>query len=95
MGLTLAGLGTLGGAIYGGSYQGDTLYSINTLTGSLTAVGTGNLSYGEFGSTTSGLYAFGLNGDLYSINPANGAATDIGPTGVSFGGVVIVNWHRS
>jgi hypothetical protein len=44
---------------------------------------------GDFGSTTSGLYAFGDNGDLYSINPTNGAATDIGPTGLSFGGTVM------
>src|SRR3954451_20107511 len=77
-GLTLAGLGSYGGVIYAGAYHGNTLYSINTSTGALTAIGTGNVSYGDFGSTTSGLYAFGLNGDLYSINPTNGAATDIG-----------------
>jgi hypothetical protein len=83
----LAGLGSYGGVIYGGA--SDTLYSINTSTGALTAIGTGNVSYGDFGSTTSGLYAFGPNGDLYSINPANGAATDIGPTGLSFHGPVM------
>jgi large repetitive protein len=86
-GQTLAGLGNYGGIIYGGAYHGSTLYSVNTSTGALTAIGTGNISYGDFGSTTSGLYAFGDNGDLYSINPTNGAATDIGAT--SFGGIVM------
>jgi hypothetical protein len=89
MGVTLAGLGTYGGVIYGGDYHGSMLYSVNTSTGALTAIGTGNISYGDFGSTTAGLYAFGDNGDLYSINPTNGAATDIGATGLSFGGIVM------
>jgi YVTN family beta-propeller protein len=88
-GLTLAGLGSYGGIIYGAAYRGSTLYSVNTSTGALTAIGTGNIAYGGFGSTSSGLYAFGLNGDLYSINPANGAASDLGPTGLSFGGIVM------
>jgi autotransporter-associated beta strand protein/probable HAF family extracellular repeat protein len=89
MGQTLAGLGSNGDAIYGGAYQGNTLYSVNTSTGALTAIGTSNITYGGFGSTTSGLYALGFNGDLYSINPANGAATDIGPTGFSFSSTVM------
>ena len=89
MGLTLAGIGSNGGVIYGGAYHGNTLYSVNTSTGALTAIGTGNISYAAFGSTTSDLYAFGDNGDLYSINPTNGAATDIGPTGLSFSGIVM------
>ena len=55
MGLTLGGLGSYGGVIYGGEYHGNTLYSVNTSTGALTVVGTGNISYGGFGSTTSGL----------------------------------------
>jgi hypothetical protein len=90
-GLTLAGLGSYGGVIYGAAYRGSTLYSINinTSTGPLTTIGTGNIAYGGFGSTTSGLYAFGLDGDLYSIDPTNGVATDIGPTGLSFGGTVM------
>jgi hypothetical protein len=91
MGLTLAGLGEYGGQIYGGSYHGNTLYSVNTTTGALTDIGTGNVGggYGDFGSTTSGLYAFGGDGNLYSINPASAAATLIGPTGLSFGGIVM------
>jgi hypothetical protein len=88
-GLRLVGLGSYGGIIYGGVDGESTLYSVNTSTGALTTIGTGNIVYGGFGSTTSGLYAFGANGDLYSINPANGAATDIGPTGLSFGGTAM------
>jgi hypothetical protein len=91
MAQTLAGLGSYGGVIYGGAYHGNTLYSVNTSTGALTAIGTGDIGggCGDFGSTTSGLYAFGGNGNLYSINPVTGAATDVGPTGLSFGGVVM------
>jgi hypothetical protein len=89
MGQTLAGLGSYNGLIYGGAYHGNTLYRIDTTTGALVPIGTGNLSYGDFGSTTSGLYAFSGDGNLYSINPATGAATQIGPTGLSFGGIVM------
>jgi outer membrane protein assembly factor BamB len=89
MGQTLAGLGSYNGLIYGGAYHGNTLYSVDTSTGALLPIGTGNLTYGDFGSTTSGLYAFGGDGNLYSINPATGAATEIGPTGLSFGGIVM------
>jgi hypothetical protein len=85
----LVGLGSYGGIIYGAVQGDNTLYSVNTSTGALTAIGTGNIAYGGFGSTTSGLYGLGLNGDLYSINPANGAATDLGPTGLSWGGIVM------
>src|SRR5437588_7434143 len=83
MGLRLAGLGSYGGVIYGGDYHGKTLYSINTSTGVLTAIGTGNIgnNYLLFGSTSSGLYGIGWNDVLYSINPATGAATEIGSTG--------------
>ncbi len=42
------------------------------------------ITYEDFGSTTSGLYAIDSSFNLYSINPANGAATLIGPTGFSF-----------
>ena len=38
---TLAGLGSYGGKIYGGGYRGNTLYSVNTSTGKVTAIGTG------------------------------------------------------
>jgi hypothetical protein len=90
MGDTLAGLGTYGGAIYGGSYHGTTLYGVNTATGALTAIGAGVIGRGyvDFGSTLSGLYGVGWDGNLYSINPLTGAATLIGPTGLVPGGVM-------
>lgn len=89
-GLTLAGLGSYGGVIYGGGYHGNTLYSINASTAALTAIGTGNIgnNYLLFGSTTSGLYGIGWNDVLYSIDPATGAATQIGSTGLPIGGVM-------
>ena len=61
------------------------------LPGALTAIGTSDIGggYADFGSTTSGLYAFGGDGNLYSIDPTTGAATEIGPTGLSFGGTVM------
>ena len=49
MGLTLAGIGNYNGVIYGGAYHGNTLYSVNTSTGALTGIGTGNISYADFG----------------------------------------------
>src|SRR5262245_7031369 len=87
MGLTLAGLGTYDGVIYGGAYAGNTLYSVNTSTGALTPIGTSSVSYFLFGSTTSGLYAVGRDGGFYSINAANGAATLLHLTG-GFGGEI-------
>jgi len=76
--------------IYGGADHGNTLYSINTSNGALTAVGTGNIGggYALIGSAASGLYALGWDDDLYSINAATGAATEIGPTGIPFGTVM-------
>jgi hypothetical protein len=87
MGQTLAGLGSYGGFIYGGGYRGSTRYSVNTSTGALTAIGTGNINYGDFGSTTTGLYGFGTDQNLYSIDPKTGAATKLGPTEVPFSSV--------
>ena len=89
-GQTLAGLGSYNGTIYGGAYHGNTLYSIDTSTGALTAIGTGNIgnNYLLLGSTTSGLYGMGWNDVLYSIDPATGAATEIGSTGLPIGGVM-------
>src|SRR6516165_7679830 len=91
MGQTLASLGSYGGIIYGGAYHGNTLYSVNTSTGALTAIGTSDIGggYADFGSTTSGLYAFGGDGNLYSFDLTDAAATEIGPTGLSFGGTVM------
>ena len=84
MGLRLSGLGVgPGGGLYGGDYRGDTLYSINPANGVLTAVGNSSISYFDTGSTTSGLFAVGTDGNLYSINTGTAAATLIGPTGLS------------
>jgi hypothetical protein len=87
MGVTLSGMAVANATLYGVSFHTGTgtLYTIDPGNGSLTAVGTSPVNYDDFGSTTSGLYAVGLNEDLYSINPISGAATLIGPTGLSFG----------
>jgi hypothetical protein len=83
----LSGLGVSGGMLFGGGYAGNTLFSINTSTGALTSVGTGSITYNDFGSTLSGLYAIGSDGDLYSINAANGASTLIGSPGLSINSI--------
>jgi hypothetical protein len=89
-GLTLAGLGSYGGVIYGAPDHGNTLYTVNTSTGALTAIGVGNIGggYALLGSTTTGLYALGWDDALYSINPVTGAATELGSTNVAFGTVM-------
>jgi len=83
MGMLLSGLGAAGGGIYGGVEYGDTLYRVNPANGALTSVGNGGISYWDFGSTTTGLYALGHDYNLYQINPSNGAATLVGPIGLS------------
>jgi hypothetical protein len=84
-GLTLGGLGSINNTLYGTGYGNDNLYSINTSNGAATLIGASNVSYDSFGSTSTGLYAFGDNDNLYSINPDTGAATLIGPTGLTIG----------
>jgi hypothetical protein len=83
----LAGLGLLDGVLYGGlSYTdavvGNNLYRINVATGALTNLGSGSVLYNDFGSTLTGLYGIGTDGNLYSVNPSNGADTLIGATGL-------------
>ncbi len=82
------GLGVAGGQLFTTNYQGGTgtLYSVNPANGSLTTIGTSNVSYDDLGSTTTGLYAVGTNGNLYSLNPVTGGATLIGATGLSLSG---------
>jgi hypothetical protein len=89
-GLTLAGLGSYGGIIYGAPDHGTMLYTVNTSTGALTAIGAGSIGggYALLGSTTTGLYALGWDDALYSINPVTGAATELGLTNVAFGTVM-------
>ncbi len=85
MGQDLSGLGVDGGQIYGGVLGGDTLYTVNTTTGALTDVGTGDITYYDFGSTLTGLYALADQGGtlyLYSVS-TNGTATALGSTGLS------------
>jgi hypothetical protein len=73
--------------LYGISYDNSSgdLFRINPANGSLTSVGPSDVSYIDFGSTTSGLFALGFDGNLYSINANTGAPTLIGSTGVSHG----------
>jgi PEP-CTERM motif-containing protein len=86
-GVTLAGMAVANGMLYGSSYHTSTgvLYTINPANGAVTAVGTNSLNIDDFGSTTSGLYAVGLDTNLYSINATTGAPTLIGPTGLGLG----------
>jgi hypothetical protein len=86
-GQALAGMAVANATLYATSYHTSvgTLYTVNPTNGSLTVVGTSSIDIDDFGSTTTGLYAVGVNGDLYSINRLTGAATLIGPTGLSFG----------
>jgi hypothetical protein len=86
-GVTLAGMAVANGMLYGSSYHTstDALYTINPANGAVTAVGSNLLDIDDFSSTTSGLYAVGVDANLYSINATTGAPTLIGPTGLSFG----------
>jgi hypothetical protein len=94
MGLRLNGLTVgPGGVLYGGgpSYSSPTFYSIDPTNGALTLVGNSfSAGFYDLGSTTTGIFAVGNDGNLYSINPNTGAATLIGPTikgnGMSSGG---------
>jgi hypothetical protein len=81
-GVLLAGLGVIDGKLYGRAEGTDQLYQINTTNGSLTPVGTGAITYSDFGSTTAGLFGTGRDGHLYSIDPSNGSAIEIGNTGL-------------
>jgi|HubBroStandDraft_4_1064222.scaffolds.fasta_scaffold194975_2 hypothetical protein len=83
-GLTLAGMAVENSTLYGSSYHiagSGTLYQINPGNGAVTAIGSSTVDIDDFGSTTSGLFAVGVNGNLYSINASTGAATLIGATG--------------
>ena len=89
-GQTLAGLAVANGSIFASSYHASngSLFQVNPATGTLTTIGTAaGVTYDDFGSTTTGLYAvsYGSTQDLYSINPTTGAATLIGPTGLGYG----------
>jgi hypothetical protein len=87
-GLTLAGLASLNGTLYGTSYNtgAGTLYSINPANGNLTTIGNSTVNYDLFGCTATQLYALDANFNLYYVSPVTGEATLIGATGVTPGG---------
>jgi hypothetical protein len=84
---TLAGMAVADGELFASAYHTSSgaLFSVNVANGALTTLGDSGIDIDDFGSTTHGLFAVGVNGDLYSLNPSNGAATLIGPTGIGFG----------
>ena len=71
------------GNLYGGAFEGTTLYQVNPANGALTSVGTSGISYWLTGSTTSGVYALDQSLNLYSVNVATAATTLIGSTGIT------------
>ena len=92
-GVILGGLAVgADGSLYGcGWPNSSTLYKVDPQTGDLTTVGNSPITYYIFGSTTSGVFAMDVNGNLYSVNVTNAATTLIGPTGlnaamIAFGG---------
>jgi hypothetical protein len=95
-GILLCGLGEVNGVVYGGAEESNELYSVNTSTGALTAIGSNSLMlYGDTGSTLSGLYAIGRDSNLYSINVLTGNATLIGYLGAPIGGVIGMSSNSS
>jgi hypothetical protein len=85
-GVTLTGMADHNGTLFGGSYLGGNLYTINPANGTVALVGSSAVSYELFGSTPSGLFALGSDDNLYSINGSTGAATLVGASGLSLSG---------
>ncbi len=85
------------GTLFASSYHTavGTLYSVNVTNGSLTAIGSSYLDYDDFGWTTSGLYAIGVDANLYSISAITGAPTLIGSTGLGFGSWLSLSTNSS
>jgi hypothetical protein len=79
--IVMEGLGQLGSTVYGES--ADQLYSISS-AGVETAIGSAvaGVTFVDFGSTTSGLFAISTTGNLYTINDSTGAATLDGSLGL-------------
>ena len=82
-----AGLAGVGTNLFSAVYPGHTLYEVNLNNGNFVTLGNGSATYYDFGSTASGLYGFGTDGNLYSVNSSTGATTLIGPTGLTAGGI--------
>jgi hypothetical protein len=72
--IVMEGLGQLGSTVYGES--ANQLYSISS-AGVETAIGSAvaGVTFVDFGSTTSGLFAISTTGYLYTINDTTGVAT--------------------
>ncbi len=81
-GRTLTGLVNLDDTIYGASYRGSSIYTIDTSNGGLTLLGSPGFTVFVFGGTNSALYALDLSMNLHSIDPITGASSLIGATGV-------------
>ena len=92
-GQLLSGLGTFGGALYGGLDHTSTVEQVNTTNGAITPISTSGATptggWYDFGSTLNSLYGLDQNGVLYSINPSTGVVTSIGSTGLSTVGITI------
>lgn len=87
MGQLLSAIGVgPAGLLYGGVFEGTTLYQINPTNGTITSVGTSGFSYYMFASTTTGVYGFDSSFNLYSVNTTTAATTFIGSTGLSRSG---------
>ena len=80
-----AGLGQVGSTLYTADEGGTTLYSVNAMSGTTSAIGNGSISYYAFGSTNTGLYMVDTVGGLWSINPTTGASTLVGSTFINVG----------
>ena len=92
----MADLGTLYGAHEG--TNNNAIYTINPANGALTRVGTTGISgfsFGDLGSTTTGLYVVNSSANLYSINPTTGAATLIGSLDIGVGGYTSLSTNAS
>jgi hypothetical protein len=77
--LQLAGLGVgPDHNLYSGEFTGTGFYRVNLTDGTLTTIGVSSISFFLQGSTLSGLYAVGTDGNLYTINYATGAASLVG-----------------
>ncbi len=90
-GAQIAGFGVANGTLYCVDYDqpNGTLYSVNTNTGVVKAIGSSTVTYYLFGSTSAGeLYAVGTDKNFYTVDPATGAATLV----AAFGAVLSGSW---
>jgi hypothetical protein len=91
-----AGLGEVGGLLYGAQAGTATLYEINETNGALTTIGTNvTTEYHDLGSTLTAMYTIDAAANLYSVNPSNGALTLIGSTGLAEPGTASLSTNSS